>query len=246
MTDAELVEALQAIFDSAEAPDGIDRSDGYGEDYRIESVRIMPGGDGFDDLEVTVRRRRGFLRRKRVARLVVDRAWREASDLGDPMSYAAYVVHRWRSSQVTPDSLVMRRLRSAAEEFVPEPDICWRAMLHNLGASYEVDERADGIAVSDEGGTVLVHLTPEQWRSLVVEWEVASRADGGEDSRSSGHGPAEAYTRLDALIGSRWDDERHIVLFRGRLHLSIRAELPPVRSMLLRDPPPTVEGHVHP
>lgn len=242
MTDAELVEALQAIFDSDETPDGIDRSDGYGEDYRIESVRIMPGGDGFDDLEVTVRRRRGIVRRKRVARLVVDRAWREASDLNDPMSYAAYVVQRWRSSEVPAASRATRRRRPAADASVPAADICWRVLLQNLGAAYDVDEREGALEVSDGGGTVVVHVTPEEWRSFVVECETVSHADTIEDAAGPDRAPGEAFTRLEALIGSRWDDEQHIVLFRGRLHLSIRAELPPVRSMLLREPEAADDG----
>ncbi|MCD9198570.1 hypothetical protein [Aeromicrobium wangtongii] len=221
MTDGELIEALQAIFAGDGPADAIDRSDGYGERYRIEAVRLVPSDDGFDDLEVTVRFlcRPVWRRRTVVARLLFDRAWREASDLLDPASCAAYVLARWRFSQVRPESLRARRRRRSAEAAVPGIGVCWQQLLGGL--------RRPGVEVTEDDGlirltgagddTVQVHVTPQQWRAHLAD-------------------APDALSQLHEQIGSRWDDEHHIVFFRGRFHQSIRAELPPVRSMLLREP----------
>ncbi|MET0467443.1 MAG: hypothetical protein ABWZ87_01750 [Aeromicrobium sp.] len=245
MTDDELVAALQAIFDAAVPPDGIDRSNGYGDDYRIESLRIVASDDGFDDLEVTVHFRRKLLshRRNAVARLLFDRAWREASGLTDPLSCAAHVVDRLPLSIMDSHASGDSKHRAAAESSVPDVDASWQALLGALREQEsEVGEADDHISVSDAGDEpVLVHVTPEQWRAYVVDCEVAAREDSGEDALQAGDGPAEAYFQLDELIGSRWDDEQHIVFFRGRLHQSIRAELPPVRSTIM-DPDFPADG----
>ncbi|MET0930179.1 MAG: hypothetical protein ABWX74_11705 [Aeromicrobium sp.] len=239
MTDDGLVAAVQAIFDAEVPPDGIDRGGGHGDDHRIESLRIVPADDGFDDLEVTVHFRRRLLshRRNAVSRLLFDRTWRETSDLVDPIACAAYVVAGWQSAIVDPDAHARDRHRAAAEASVPDADTTWQALFAALRASgAEVIESGDAIEVSDGGDEpVTVHVTPDQWRAFVVECEVDARRDSGEDAAESGDGPAEAYFRLDELIGSRWDDERHIVSFRGGLSQSTRAELPPVRSTMLRD-----------
>jgi hypothetical protein len=246
MSDAELVSALQDIFDAETPPDGIDRSDGFGEDYRIESLRIVPSDDGFDDLEVTVRFPRRVLphRRTVVARLLFDREWREASDLDDAVSCAAYVMARWQSSVIAARSSTSARNRAAAEAWVPDAGESWQTLLTPLRAERgDVTEQDGGIVVpDDDGGTVTVHVTPEQWRSYVVESEAYARGDSGEDSLRPGDGPTEAYSQLAELIDSRWDDEHHVVFFRGGLHQSIRPGLPPVRSMMLRDPALSSEG----
>lgn len=245
MTDDELVAALGEIFAAETPPAGIDRSTGFGEDYRIESPRIVASDDGFDDLEVTVHFRRRLLshRRNVVSRLLFDRAWREASDLVDPVSCAAYVVDRWHFSVVEPEASGGRH-RAAAERSVPDAEASWQALLERLGALYDdVRERDGVIEVTDtDEGVCFVHVTPDQWRSFVVESEIDARHDHGEDAAASGDGPIEAIGLLGELIDSRWDDEHHVVFFRGDLRQSIRAELPPVRSMLLRDPALPPEG----
>lgn len=244
MSDDELLAALQEIFAAEVPPEEIDRSSGYGDDYRIESLRVMPSDDGFDDLEVTVHFRRTLLSHRRdvVSRLLFDRAWREASGLNDPIAYAAHVVGRWHLSIVAAETAGGRH-RAAAEKSVPDADVSWRALLERLGDLYDgVRDERGVIEVTDtDEGVCHVHVTPDQWRSVVVDFEIHARLDSGEDAATSGDGPIEAMGMLEELIDSRWDDEQHIVFFRGGLHQSIRAELPPVRSQQ-PDPEPPADG----
>jgi hypothetical protein len=226
-SDRELLEALQRLFDAEDPSDGIDRHDGYGRDYRITGLRLVPSDDGFDDLEVTVRYGGQVL----TARVLFDRAWREASGLVDATSCAAYVVGTWqvaRSGEARPPA----PHRQAASDTAG----LWRTLQQALVRDYvNVHQVSHGRVelVDEDGEVVTIHLTPQQWRDVVEECEAAAESDSGLDARRSGDGLAIALGELDEQIGSRWDDEEHIVFFRGAFHSSVRAELPPLRSRLM-------------
>lgn len=206
MNDTEFVLALQQLFDANDPSDGIDRSDGFGEDYSIRSLRVVGSDDGFDDLEVTL----SVGPRTVVSRLLFDRDWREASGLDDVGAYAVFVAKRWRYSEITsaPD------VEPAGDS---EADL-WQFLLSSLAATAaSVAAARLGIIeiVDDEGDLVTIHVTPQQW----------SRYAAGRDEA--------AFDELDELIGRRWDDEEHIVFFRGGFHHSVREQVPPVRSKML-------------
>jgi hypothetical protein len=198
--------ALQAVLDArADA-------DHEGRDRRVTSMRVVPADDGFDDLEITL----DLDGETVVSRLLFDRAWREESGLSDPSAYATFVEARWRAGVVTP-------LEGEADGAVPNgrPGPGQDALWHVLERALRVD--AAGVnrvghgaweVVESDGDPFTVHITPQQWR----------RAASGREQ--------EALDQLDDVIGSRWDDEEHIVFFRGAFHPSVRAELPPLRSRL--------------
>lgn len=191
---------------ASETPD-VDRSDGYGDEYTFTGFEIAPGADGFDDLVVTVDRGGQTL----TSRLLVDREWREASGLDDARSYATFVTARWAEGVVddTPETV-------GRTDPDPDPEQLEDALRRAYGNANRV--RHGVVEVVEEDGEIfLLHATPGEWRRFV-----ATRPD--------------ALSRLDATIGSRWDDEQHVVIFRGDLHASVRAQLPPLRSLLLRDP----------
>ncbi len=212
MTDDELVDALSAIFATDAVAGDLDRSDGYGDEYRVESLQVVPGGDGFDDLLVTV----DDGGRTVTARLLFDRAWREASGLDDAAAYATFVLARWRSSLVD-DS-------ADAEQPVPPapaaaPDLPVEEVLRRSFGNANVVRRGVVEVVEEDGEIFLLHATPQDWRRFTS-------------------GRPDAMGQLEEVVGARWDDEDHLVFFRGAFHSSIRPELPPVRSMLLRDAEP--------
>lgn len=230
MSDDELlVQQVQAVLDANDPSDGIDRHDGYGRDYRLTDLRLVRSDDGFDDLEVTVRHADGV----QVRRMLFDRAWRESSGLEDAVSCAAYVAARWmvsRSGQVS-DPRPLRQATAGTDEL-------WRALEDALARGYAgVNRVGHGRleVVEEVGEIVTIHVTPQQWRRYVDDCEGTAEQDFGEDAWRAGDGLVIALDSLDELLGSRWDDEEHVVLFRGDLHASVRPELPPVRSMLLRE-----------
>jgi hypothetical protein len=200
MTDDEMVVALQAIFDAEAA------ADDEGRNRRVTSMRVVPGDDGFDDLEVTL----AVDGETVVSRLLFDRAWRDESGLSDPRAYATFVEARWAAGVLPP---------AAAPPGRPGPrqDELWqrleRALRVDAAGVNRVGHGAWEVVGSD-GDPFTVHVTPQQWRRV---------ASGREQ---------DALDQLDDVIGSRWDDEEHIVLFRGSFHPSVRPELPPLRSRL--------------
>lgn len=209
MTDAEFVAALQRIFDANDPSDGIDRSSGFGTDYRVTALRVVGSDDGFDDLEITMR----IGPQTVMSRLLFDRAWRETSGLDDVGAYAIFVAERWRFSEVaiTADTADAEPADTADAEL-------WQFLLASLAASAaSVAASRLGLIeiVDDEGDRVTMHVTPAQWRRF---------AAGRHEA---------AFEQLDELIGSRWDDEEHIVFFRGGFHHSVREQVPPVRSKML-------------
>ncbi|AXT85498.1 hypothetical protein C6I20_10050 [Aeromicrobium sp. A1-2] len=143
------------------------------------------------------------------ARLLFDSAWRTASGLDQVNAYAAYVAAMW-SSAVSGRGSAGPLSGHAAEDV---------EVTLKRGCT-DVSRTAPDVvsAVDRDGESFFVHVSAQQWQDFVVSQ--------GDD----------AMFALNTMIDSRWDDENHLVFFRGALHQSIRAELPPVRSMLLRDP----------
>jgi hypothetical protein len=203
--DQGLARAVTAIFAADDPADGLDRSDGLGEDYVIESLEVVPGEDGFDDVAVTV----AVGHETVVARLLYDRTWRQDSGLDDPQAYAGYVVAKWRTALVDDEAP-----RAEAPVLVDHDEL--ETLLAASNAGVTRTRRGLLEVVDDDGEVFTLHATPQEWRAFA-----AGRRDPVGD--------------LEELIGSRWDDETHIVFFRGAFHRSIRPELPPVRSMLLRE-----------
>jgi hypothetical protein len=226
-TDRELLAALQQRFDADDPSDGIDRHDGYGRDYGITGLRVVPSDDGFDDLEVTVRHGGEVVR----ARVLFDRAWREASGLLDAASCAAYVVGTWQGARGGGARPPAPHRQAASDTM----DL-WRTLQQSLVRDYvNVHQVSHGQVelVDEDGEVVTIHLSPQQWRDFVDDCEAAAGSDSGDDAWGSGDGLSIALGELDDLISSRWDDEEHIVFFRGRPFRSVRSELPPLRSRLL-------------
>ena len=203
MTDDELLAELQTILDAdLEADD-------EGRDRRVTSMGVVQADDGFDDLEVTL----VVDGRTVVSRLLFDRDWREESGLSDPSAYAAFVGARWQTGVVTPADDAQRAAGSSGAS----QDELWQALERALWVEAAGVNRVGHGAwevVAKDGDPFTVHVTPAQWR----------RVASGRDQ--------EALDQLDHVIVSRWDDEEHIVLFRGAFHSSVRAELPPLRSRL--------------
>ncbi|KQX76289.1 hypothetical protein [Aeromicrobium sp. Root472D3] len=201
MTDDELVEALRAIFAADAVADGLDRSDGYGDEYRITALRVVRGDDGFDDLLLTVEDGHDTV----TSRLLFDRAWRVASGLDDAGSYATFALARWRSS------IVHETVEPGPRPPVDVPEV-EEALRRSYGNANLVRHGVVEV-VEDDGEIFLLHATPQQWRRFVS-------------------GRPDAMGALEEVVGARWDDEDHVVLFRGAFHSSIRPELPPLRSRL--------------
>lgn len=202
MTDDELVDALGAIF-AADAED-----DDQGRDRRVTSLRVVRGDDGFDDLELTLEIDGETI----VTRVLFDRRWREESGLDDPDAYATFVRARWQSGVVHAPTEPDAPLRHG-----PGQDELWRVLERGLLVDAAGVNRVGHGAwevVEADGDPFTLHVTPQQWRRL---------ASGREQ---------DVLDALDDVIGSRWDDEEHIVFFRGAFHPSVRADLPPLRSRL--------------
>lgn len=205
MTDDEFVAALRDVFDATEPPPGVDRHDGHGRDYRITGLAVVPSDDGFDDLEVSVQVGSQTV----VSRLLFDRSWREDSGLDDVDAYAVFVARRWQFSQVQAAS----GAEPAGDGELQLWELLRTELARNAAGLHSVRHGVEEV-VDEDGDVVTIHVTPQQWRRYA-----AGRSEL-------------ALEELDERIGSRWDDEDHIVFFRGSFHCSVRAELPPVRSRL--------------
>ena len=205
MTDDEMLAELRTIFD-AEA-----EADDEGRHRRVTSMDVVRGDDGFDDLEVTLVVDGTTV----VSRLLFDRAWREESGLTDPRAYATFVDARWQAGVVP--AVTEHDVARPAGRRASRQDDLWQALERALQVDAAGVNRVGPAAwevVDRDGDPFTVHVTQQQWRGA---------AAGREQ---------EALDQLDDVIGSRWDDEEHIVFFRGAFHPSVRAELPPLRSRL--------------
>ncbi|NRQ50157.1 hypothetical protein [Aeromicrobium stalagmiti] len=206
MTDEELLAGLRRLFETRDPSDGLDRSDGYGSDYVVDRLELVTGDDGFDTLEVVV----AIGPDRAVSRLLFDRSWRRDSGLDDVMAYAAYVIAKWAESRVDE----VRTTVGSGSTAEGNDDL--EAVLRRTYANVNVTGHGSYEVVDEDGEVFVVHVTPPEWRRFVA-------------------GRPDPLAELEERIATRWDDESHIVYFRDGLHRSIRAELPPVRSMLLRD-----------
>ena len=254
MSDDAFVAGLQAIFDADDPADGIDRHDGFGADLRVVSLARVHDGD-FPELEVVFEldlpRRLRFRKvaRTGTTRVLFGEEWLVASGNDSPPAYAPVVAREVSLAAVNHVSDVIDRPRGRPVDLdevkrsVPAASVLWEKLVADLRPDHQsVVELEDGVVelVAEwmEGdGTTWVHVTPSQWRELVVDSEVAARMDSGIDASSTGDGPGLAWFHLHEEIGSLADDERHVVFFRGGFHRSVRAELPPVPGRGLDLPP---------
>lgn len=205
MTDDELLAGLRTMLDADS------EADDEGRDRRVASMAVVQADDGFDDLEITLI----IDGRTVVSRLLFDRAWREESGLNDPAAYATFVEARWQNGVIS--SVDPADDASPVGRGGPGPDEMWQKLESSLRADAAgVNQVGHGAweVVEEDGEPFTVHVTPQQWRRI---------ASGREH---------DALGQLDDVVGSRWDDEDHIVYFRGAFHPSVRAALPPLRSRL--------------
>lgn len=260
MNIREFVAGLQAIFDANDPSDGIDRQSGFGSDVRITGLKVI-GGDERGDLEVTFELTLSpYWKFKKIPRFGTIRVpfgtqWLAASGVTTPAEYAPDIAREVEFAchsliEQATDSRSRRRADPAAADRDTAPaDELWAQLLVDLGHDHVSarESEAGVIEVIEDGGDgpgepVWIHLTPEQWRSYVVDCEISARNDSGVDASSAGDGPGLARLYLDETLGSRCEGERHIVLFKDGFHGSIRAELPPVRDPASRTPRTPPDG----
>lgn len=187
-------------------------------DLFVNALRMVPGDDGFDDLEVELSLHPGAEVR-RCMQTLFDRQWRRDSGYLQPRDAVVHVVREidsrsyglWgrRSADPTPPREISTGRRDAS----------WREVLSTLGGFGPVSTDAEQVRVLTEDGPVTVHLTPDTWADL-TRAALIEEVDEGEGW----------YGMLDALMLTRRPGETHIVVFRGDLMPSVRAKLPPVRS----------------
>lgn len=259
MNIRDFVAGLQAIFDANDPSDGIDRQSGFGSDVRITGLKVV-GGDESGELSVTFELNLpNYGRFKKVPRSSTTRVpfgtqWLAASGITTPGDYAAEIAREVESAAGSLVALAVGRPRRHANPATADRDTAsaeklWAQLVddlgrHNVSAQESapgiieiVEELADGVA-----DPVKVHVTPEQWRAYVVDCEIGARSDSGVDASTAGDGPGLAMLYLEEALGSRWDDEQHIVYYKDGFHGSIRAALPPVRDPASRAPRTPPDG----
>ena len=230
-----LLEIL-TVEDGDESTDGIDRHDGFGRHYGVNSLRVVPSEDGFDDLEAACwlrplwwlrwrHRRRTYL-----ARVLFDHQWRIDSGLQDPTTFAPRVADAAYFSAIDHDVDPPGERDRVRREIGTVEDLWGRLVAHLEPHGGATDSGTGRLLVVDreDGETVEVHIMPGEWHEHVVSHELSCRADSGVDAWERGDGLDAALMFLDETIGGRWDDETHVVFFRGSFERSVRARLPPV------------------
>ncbi|GAA1907666.1 hypothetical protein GCM10009737_05670 [Nocardioides lentus] len=150
-------------------------------------------------------------------RLRIDREYREALDRSFQGSYAQWAARHLYFGIDCPQAIDPDEV-AAASTSLPDAE----ALLEHVRAFVGGERIAtDRIRV----GRATVCLTPEQWREHVVDWEVTAQRDRGPDAMRPGHGPVGAAIELEELLG---EYPAYVVWWRGALHGSSRAGLPPI------------------
>lgn len=231
------------------ADDGIDRFDGFGRDVRVSGLQVVNGPHG-DELEVS------FVLSLPAedpdwegvpeggsTRVPFDAEWRRLSELGDPAAYAPQVATRvmWAArDHATQHQHGGRRARARTEwrararAGLPNRETQRQLLLQTFAGEGEVTQVApdrfelrlrrdsngdptDGIAgtaaLEAVPEVITFVLTPEEWEEVLV------------DQYKDDLGLYLAETLADPD-----PDERFVVFYRGSLHRSTRAQLPPVRG----------------
>jgi len=184
--------------------------------------------------EVAVRRREGRQQIRvgyAVPPLPPGEAWQPLPRADESLeSYAAGVaeeLHGWATDHVRRHRPLPLPDRSDVARDLPSRDALWAQLREQLPGVIDVD---GGLVVTDGQDRIQVRLTPEQWHEFVIDCEIGCRRDSGVDADGPGDGPMVATYDLHEVIGSRDADETFVVLDRGRLEASTRAELPPARG----------------
>ena len=213
-----------------QADDGIDRYDGYGRDFWVESLRVCEGPNGAE-LEVTfglaVPTDPEFATWPSQGTFSVpfDSAWRQLSGYGEPAAYAPRVASRTQRAVGN----LADRYRAGRDWFADRQRVLdqlparpdqWRMLLEELAAEGRISEPSPGRITVDipsgdapgrGGGQVTVLVTPDQWKEILI-------------NRGGGYGD------FWETFGSRLRDEVYLVFDDGDLVMSVREELPPVRG----------------
>jgi hypothetical protein len=215
-----------------QADDGIDRYDGFGSDFWVESLQVVDGMHGAE-LEVTVglavpAHETSRIPARAVARVPFERSWRQLSGYDSPANYAPYVA---REAGRAATAQVQQHLGGASSAAggsargpVPGRDVQWRLLLDGLaaeaGPAVEVSPGRIEVRMADsadpvhtDSQVVTVIVTPDQWHDVL-----------------SAHGSRDVEMYVAELLGPRDPDEHFVVFYRGDLVRSIRAELPPVQG----------------
>lgn len=213
------------------ADDLIDRYDGFGSDFWVESLRRVSDGP-WDELEVTFgldiaalsdSARFSEVPGRSTFRVTFDREWRELSRYDEPAAYAPRIasgvdravrdlVGRHRSPRPEAIETLATPTDSASIE------VLWDGLLAELGSRGSAREIAPGcieMTMNDDPGE------PPQVLTVLV-----TRAQWAEFVRQGSHD----YLYFDELIGPREDDEVFVVFTGGCFVRSIREKLPPVHG----------------
>lgn len=191
---------------------------GMNSDIRVDTLELKIADDGVEDLVASVSVRDRRWRPVGSVRMPFGRDVRELSGLEDPRQAAVQVV-RAIDRQVA--ALVHPQDGGPVGDVGLDDDrilACWDALRAVLRGHGSIQETPDALVVQEDGGSaVTVHLQPRSWARLV----------GGVLPEELDEGLG-WYDLLDVLLLTRGDDEAHLVLFRGELHRSVRATLPPI------------------
>lgn len=207
--------------------DGIDRHDGFGRDYWVESLEIVDGEHGTEllvgfGLGVPTGADGQGVPPHGSLRLPFDAEWRDLSGYEDAAAYAPVVAHRVGIAAGVHAERHRRRPADTGEGEraleLPSREEQWEILLGALGGEGTVREVAPGrIELRDSaGGVVTVLVSPDQWERVLVD-----------------HAWGDVDLYVAELLGPCQEDERYVVFYDGDLHRSTREKLPPVRGRAL-------------
>jgi hypothetical protein len=210
-----------------QADDGIDRYDGFGRDFWVESVAVAAGEHGPEllveyGLAVPPDPDPVDVAQHGTLRLAFDSEWRDLSGYEDPAAYAPVVAGEVGIAVGRQLERQQRDPTGSREVDEGRPalgsDARWQILLAALSQEGAVREVAPGrIEVrGPEGAAVNVVVTPRQWEQVLADHV-------GDD--------VDLY--FAELLGPRQDDETFLVFCNGDLVRSTREKLPPVRGRAL-------------
>lgn len=203
------------------ADDGIDRYGGFGRDVWVTSLAIDEGEYGLElvvgfGLTVPVTGKLKGLPPAGTVALPFDHDWRMLSGYGTAAAYAPEVAQEVESAVHTHVEQFTRPEPAPDPRDLPPRDVQWQRLLDVLATEGAVREVGPGrIEVEVEHGgavrVITVVMNPDQWEAILRKAEYP-------------------YVYVEETISSRDDDELFLVVFRGRMEMSIREQLPPVRG----------------
>lgn len=204
-----------------QADDGIDRYDGYGRDFWVETLAVVEGEHGAElevgfGLAVAADPGLAGVPASGSVRIPFDAEWRRLSGYDDPADYAPAVareVGRSINDHVRQHRRGSRTGRRAPA--LPDRAAQWQILLDALASEGTAVEVAPGrIEVrKPEGGLLTAIVSPDQWEQVLAE-----------------HAAGDTWMFFADLLGPRLSDEQYVVFYQGDLVCSTREKLPPVRG----------------